>query len=191
MLKTDPMPKSSLSKLILFFALLFGRAGKFVTAYFLIIGLVNGLFSATTLAQIRLSEDEQKALTWISQNVPSGRSFLIYPSESNLALSPLLEWFPALTSQTSLSTQQGREWLSGPLHSDAFGPRSEEWLACAQFGEECLEAWMSSSGQALDYVLISTRVPNNAARLSHSLESSAGYKLIYQNPQIEIYQRSP
>jgi len=170
---------------------LFSKAGKLVTAYILIIGLVNGLFSATTLARIRLSEAEQKALTWISQNVPSGRSFLIYPSESNLALSPLLEWFPALTSQTSLSTQQGREWLSGPLHSDAFGPRSEEWLACAQFGEECLEAWMSSSGQALDYVLISTRVPNNAARLSHSLQGSAGYKLIYQNPQIEIYQRSP
>jgi len=167
------------------------KAGKLVITYVLILGLVNGLLNAFTLSGIRLSTHEREALTWISQNVPSsGHTFLIYPGESDAALSPLLEWFPALTSQTSLSTYQGREWLTGQQHSDAFFESREKWLACGSRDEQCLEDWMSSSGEAVEYVLISLDAQYNTANLSRSLKTSSGFELLYQNDEVEIFQRT-
>ena len=167
--------------------LLDSKAGKFVMAYFLIIGLVNGLFSAFTLSGIHLSSDERNALTWISQNVPAGHKFLIYSRESDAALSPLLEWFPALTSQTSLSTYQGREWITDQFHSDAYFENREKWLACAYLDEKCLEDWMRSSREDVDYVLISLDAQNSARNLAQSLKTSSAYVLLYQNQGVELY----
>ena len=170
--------------------LLDGRAGKTVVSYFLILGLVNGLLNAFTLASVHLSAEERDALTWISEQVPSsGHAFLIYPRESDAALSPLLEWFPALTSQTSLSTYQGREWLNGRLHSDAFFEAREVWLACGDQDETCLEAWMRSSGGTVEYILFSSKEPQGFKRLALSLKSSPNYELIYQNAEVEIFQK--
>ncbi len=170
-------------------SLLDNKIGKMVVTYFLIVGLVNGLLSAFTLSGIRLSVYEREALTWISQNVQtSGQTFLIYPRESDSALSPLLEWFPALTSQTSLSTYQGREWLTGRLHSDAFSENRKGWLACANQGEQCLEDWISSGGEDVGYVLVSSKL--HELDLSRSLRGSSNYVLVYQNAEVEIFQRT-
>jgi hypothetical protein len=169
-------------------ALLQSKAGKMVLAYFLVIGLVNGLMNDATLSELRLSAYEREGLDWISRNVPyAGKHFLLYPRESNAALSPLLEWFPALTSQTSLSTYQGREWLDEVSHSDAFFESRNAWLACASQDEKCLEDWICSSGVQVDYVLLTS----NASGLSVSLKSSANYKLVYQNAEMTVYQRTP
>lgn len=165
------------------------KAWKFVSAYLLILGLVNGLLNAFTLSEIRLSTNERAALTWISQNVSTrGNNFLIYPRESDAALSPLLEWFPALTSQTSLSTYQGREWLNGQLHSGAFFEGREKWLACAGREVECLEDWAQSTGEDAEYVLISRIARYNTKSLSQSLQATSNFDLIYQNDEIEVYQ---
>ncbi|HSG42576.1 MAG TPA: hypothetical protein VLA72_05425, partial [Anaerolineales bacterium] len=167
------------------------RMGKIVIAYFLTIGLVNGLLGAFTLSALRLSVEERDALTWISQNIPStGNRFLIYPRKSDAALSPLLEWFPALTSQTSLSTYQGREWLDGSLHSDAFFANREQWLACAAQKVQCIEDWSASSGEKVDYILFSSNT-QKATHLSVSLLNSSEYILIYQDHGIKIFERNP
>jgi hypothetical protein len=164
------------------------RIGKYVITYFLIIGLVNGLLGAFTLSKIYLTTNEREALEWISQNVPERNNFLLYPSESDVALSPLLEWFPALTEQTSISTFQGREWLTGKLHSDAYFESREKWLTCAYLDEACLNDWRSESGENIGFVLIDMKTKSNASSLSQSLKASENYTLIYHNPEIEIFQ---
>ena len=167
------------------------KVGKTVILYFLVVGLVNGLSIGSTLAGIHLSEHERDALNWISQNVSSsGKNFLIYPRESDAALSPLLEWFPALTRQTSLSTYQGREWLDGQLHSDAFFENRTSWLSCQNKDETCLEDWMSSSGVDVNYVLIASGTEKNPIGLSASLANSSQYVLIYQNAEMTLYQKT-
>lgn len=164
------------------------KIGKYVVTYFLIIGLVNGLLGAFTLSNIYLTSNEREALKWVSHNVPEKNNFLLYPGESDVALSPLLEWFPALTEQTSISTFQGREWLTEQLHSDAYFESREEWLACGYLDEACLNDWMSQSGENIGYVLIVTKMKSNARSLSQSLKISESYTLIYHNPEIEIFQ---
>ncbi|MFT3891317.1 MAG: hypothetical protein QM730_06755 [Anaerolineales bacterium] len=168
------------------------KAGKTLVLYFLVIGLVNGLSSGFTLAGIHVSEHERDALKWISQNISSsGKNFLIYPRESDAALSPMLEWFPALTKQTSLSTYQGREWLDGQLHSDAFFETRNAWLSCENSNEKCLDDWMSSSGADVNYVLIVSDTEKSVTGLSASLANSSQYILIYQNAEVTLYQRTP
>jgi hypothetical protein len=164
------------------------RTGKLVISYFLIIGLVNGLSSAFILSKIHLSPNERDALEWVSQNVSGQHNFLIYPRESDTALSPLLEWFPALTSQTSLSTYQGREWLTEQFHSDTYFADREKWLICASLDENCLNDWIKTSEEHIEYVLINTNTQNNATSLSISLKTSPNYTLAYANPEIEIFQ---
>ncbi len=108
-------------------------------------------------------------------------------------LSPLLEWFPAFSERTNISTIQGREWLPGKqnfrLRLDAY----PGLYACLSQDAACLEQWASQQDDSFDYVYLSLAAaadaPPQHSLLEASLLQSDRYQVVYQSPSVLIFSR--
>jgi len=103
-------------------------------------------------------------------------------------MSPLLEWFPALSDRTNITTIQGREWLPGNSH---YSSRMDSYPAiqkCISSDQTCLETWAVDNHDSFNYVYLSVK-GSVSSRLSDALLKSPDYLLIYNKPQVLIFQR--
>ena len=108
-------------------------------------------------------------------------------------LSPLLEWFPALTGRNNLSTIQGREWLTGKEHFVARLNAYPALYACLYQNAGCLDRWAAQVGDTYDYVYLDLvpspgQAPQESA-LSASLRQSGQYTLVYDTSTVLIFAR--
>jgi hypothetical protein len=105
----------------------------------------------------------------------------------------LTEWVPALSGRYSLTTVQGREWLSGNQNITPWINTFEDIQSCLYQTSACLDNWAASHNEPFDYVYLSLHDPAGASdtiRLSSlysSLNLSHNYELVLDEPTVKVY----
>jgi hypothetical protein len=168
--------------------------GRGVLGYILIVMLFNAQWNLLTLGTYVLSPAERQAIDWISTETPSQSRFLVLGWQETPMLSPVLEWFPALSGRVNIVTIQGREWLGGDQHFTARLQAYPHLFACLYQDAACLADWAKANGDTFDFVFLSLQVPGGETRqslLSTSLLNSNQYQLVYENPQVIVFQHLP
>ena len=164
---------------------------------FLFIALLSNSFtSVSNLAVFNvLQVQERQAMEWVRENTPADSHFVAIGWMDSPWVSPLTEWFPALSERYNLTTVQGREWLPGDQNVNPWIDNFEAIQSCQYQTIACLENWSVSHGEPFDYIYISLQNPTDPSgtiRLSSlylSLSASQNYKLVYDGSTIKIYWR--
>lgn len=171
------------------------RSGKLLLTFFLIYTLINAFAFSTSLARIRVTDEELTAIEWVNANTPVNARFVIltYGDPFN---TPIQEWFPALTGRINLAVVQGYEWLPGRQ----FYTRRDDFpllMRCLFLDVACLENWAESRQRDFDYVYVSQDLVGNAATsapdvilgnsLIQSMQASPDYKAVYASGRIMIF----
>jgi hypothetical protein len=165
--------------------------GRWVFGYLLLMLLVNAMLNLQSLDNLVLSNDDRTALEWIQTSTPAGSRFLALSWEGNAMLSPLLEWFPALSGRTNLSTMQGREWLPGKQNFNTRLAAYPDLYACLYQDAACLEKWAVQQEDTFNYVYLSlapaARASAQHSLLEASLIQSNQYQAVYQTQTVVIF----
>jgi len=158
---------------------------------------IGSFTSATSLSGLNvLPAADRQALEWVRLNTPPGSRFVALAWRDSPWVSPLPEWFPALSGRASLTTVQGREWLAGKQNLTPWIEDFEAVQACLYRDAACLEAWSAEQGQPFDYVylsMLSSLGDPDSVRVSPlflSLSQSKDYLLVYDTPAVEIFEHS-
>jgi hypothetical protein len=172
------------------------RLCQALLAYLFIAMLANSFSSVSTLAGLNtLPVQERQAMDWVRENTPPDSRFAVIGWVDSPWVSPLTEWFPALSERYSLTTVQGREWLPGDQNVNPWINNFEEIQSCLYQTITCLEDWSDNHNEPYNYVYISLRDPfgaPGAIRLNSlylSLSTSQKYELVYNGPTVKIYWR--
>ena len=169
---------------------------KLTLGVFLGVTLLGGFSSALSLQNLRVTTQEQQALTWIRENTREDARFLVL-TFGDVLNTPFIEWFPALSGRTSVTTVQGYEWIS----NDAFNKRFKnyrELQPCMTANFSCVEEWIAEHGERVDYVYVYRGYVGQekfnetdiqlAGWLLENLAKRKDYILVYSKPMIKIYQ---
>jgi len=167
------------------------KSGRWIFGYLLLMLLVNSMLNVQSLRRLVLSSEDRTAMKWIASATPTDSRFLAMTWRNDPSLTPLLEWFPALSGRTNISTLQGREWLPGKqnfhLRLDAY----PALYACLFQGTTCLEQWASQQDDTFDYVYLSLATsagaPPQHSLLETSLLQSERYLVVYRSPTVLIF----
>jgi hypothetical protein len=162
--------------------------------------LVNSVYQGFLLSQNHVSKGEQTAMQWVRENTPADSQFLVLTGEPEAMCESTAEWFPALTGRTSLSTLQGREWLTDKSFGEFIGHRNS-LQGCINENLECLTDQASYFGDDFDYVYISIKTPTNNCRstdlsakttngLAIAMEGSPEYSVAYQTVDAIIFKKT-
>lgn len=173
---------------------LVGTPGKILLGYLLVVMLFNAQWNLLQIGRYVLSGADRQAMAWVSVETPPESRFLVLDWQETPMLSPLLEWFPALSERMNVVTIQGREWLPGAMHFSSRMETYPDLYACINQDVTCLEAWAQANGETFDFVYLSLQTTNGdlrLSRLSDSLIASPNYYLVYDAPQVLIFQRLP
>jgi hypothetical protein len=169
---------------------------NWVQILFLVYFFGVGLFSANAISvKDAVTPDHLAAMSWVEQSTSPGSTFIIVAGGGNVPGSyPVPEWFPVFAQRTSLSTNQGQEWLQD--NSQKLAPANYDFLqTCALQDLSCLDEWDRRTGLTWDYVYLLrpavTLADGSPSRLWQSLQSSPSYTLVFQNASALIYYRNP
>jgi hypothetical protein len=154
------------------------KIGKLFFGFFIILFLYNAYNISANLSRETVSLEQRAALQWVQKNTQPADVFLVLDEQGNPLLSPLTEWFPALTERRSLTTIQGSEWLTGNQHYNAQLPVITNLRACLYQDATCVRKTNAA------YVVIAShsRVPALV-----SLESRSDFELAYSSPTVKIF----
>lgn len=162
--------------------------------YLLVLMLYNGQTNQLALNRLVLSPADREAMTWVQEETPPGSRFLVLDWQESAMLSPLQEWFPALTGRMNIVTIQGREWLTGPAHYNARLESYGELTRCMDEDNDCTAAWVLLHGESYDYVYLALnplgQVPKSP-RLADSLYAIPAYQVSYQSDDVIIFHYLP
>jgi hypothetical protein len=170
-------------------------ADRFVTLSML--GIVFYLFFDSSvfglgLAQNSLSAADRETISWVDENIPAGRDFLLLTGEQYSMNDSFQEWFPALTEQRSLTTLQGKEWtLAGN-----FFPFYGELVALQHCSDvSCIEAWGKHTGLEHQYLLIKklpvgslSPLRGSLSLLMESVRNSPHYEIVYETNNATLFE---
>ena len=105
---------------------------------------------------------------------------------------PMQEWFPALTSQYSVTTLQGLEWTLNEL----FFPWHSELVAfqhCADLN--CVTNWSGKNKINYDYLLVTVPASEDKSNSADSLrnlalsaKASPSYTVVYESDSTLIFE---
>jgi hypothetical protein len=165
--------------------------GRLVFAYILLLLIANAAQTIQRLGTYVLPQADRAAMDWVNTSTKMESRFIVLADEASPGLSPLQEWFPALSDRTSINTVQGREWLPG---AENYKPRLQAYpalRACLGQDFHCLEAWAARQQDTFDYVYLSSlAAPGQSSSqtlLAASLLNSADYHLVYQADGVLIF----
>ncbi|MEJ5241546.1 MAG: glycosyltransferase family 39 protein [Anaerolineales bacterium] len=173
-------------------AIFLERRGKVFFGYFLLLLLFNAQWNVLQVQKLVLSNADREALRWIATHAPAESRFLVLDWQETLTLSPVQEWFPSLSGRMNIVTVQGREWLPGRAHFKVRMDAYEDLYACHYDRPVCLEQWADRNGETFDYVYLSMRLPSGdlqISRLADGLRASEAYRLVYETPEVWIFER--
>ena len=159
-----------------------GKTSGLLLSVFLLYSLVSSFIVAPKEA---LSLEHRTAMTWVGAETPRESQFLILSGIHGAGSDLISEWFPALSDRASLNTPQGLEWRDGRAFASLWN-RHSRLQVCITV--DCLEAWSGDLGVTFDYVYI-RRAALDPLPLVQSLDESPDYQLVYENPQVKIFQR--
>lgn len=172
--------------------ILFQRSGRLFFSYLLILMLYNLQSTLLELKKLVLSHPARESLLWISAHTPTEARFLALDWYPEPAVSPVLEWFPALARRNNITTLQGREWLDGNTHFNTRYKADHELRECLYQDVYCLEEWSTTYQERFDYIYLALETPDGKtyrSALSEALRRSPEYQLVYESPEILIFQR--
>jgi len=159
------------------------RTGKLFFGFFIILFLYNAYSVSETLSHQFLGTEEIKAIEWVKTNTDAADRFLILDEQGNPLLSPLTEWFPALSERRSIATIQGTEWLEGDRHYNQQYSVVTSLHQCLYEDVGCLYA-LAEKTESYKFIIISSRT---SVPLCISLENHADFKLVYSSATIKIF----
>ncbi len=170
------------------------RLGQAFFGYLFIAILINSLTSVSNLSNLNvLQVEERQAMDWVRENTPADSRIVAIGWKDSPWISPLTEWFPALSERYSLTTVQGREWLPGDQNVKPWIVNYEDIQSCQYQTISCLEDWSISHDESFDYIYLSLHYPLDApgvirlTSLYLSLSTSQNYELVYDNLTVKIY----
>jgi hypothetical protein len=136
-------------------------------------------------------------MQWIAENTPADSRFIVLTGESDAMCESVAEWFPALSKRQSLTTLQGREWLSS-VNFIEFVEKRNKLQTCINSDVNCLDREADYFGTQPDYVYISIQSPTEGCKMvqTHhdyrsiilSLMQSKSYTLVQKSNTIIIFQ---
>jgi hypothetical protein len=168
--------------------------GKAFFGFLAIFCLANAYNTSNTISYQVLSVKERQALAWVAAKTPSETNFLVLSGQTNPIHSALLEWFPALSERHNLTTVQGSEWLPGKHHYQVQLSNFSQAQSCLYADINCLSSLVNLYGEPIDAIVLSQEdglMPINITPLYRSLSDSQGYKLVYANEEVKIFERQP
>jgi hypothetical protein len=137
-----------------------------------------------TLPASYMNEDDEQAMRWVTRNTPSSTQFVV--------LGDAAEWFPAFTHRTSLISPWGVEWRG----KERFEHQKELYDTISACGNAtCLSRLLAMESVRPDYVYVpkgrytilrDDRVQSSEMR--RTLVESEGYRLVYENEGVMIFQ---
>jgi hypothetical protein len=182
-------------------ALQLGAGSRFFLGYTAIFLLVMAAYSGLQLAQVSVSGANRQAMEWIAAHVPAGSRFLLMTGNNELFCDPAQEWFPVLTGGVSATTIQGYEWTSDGHFFDRV-TRLQDLQQClaSESPLGCIERETQATHLPFEYIYIAReglvknycraeRTEERGAALMLQLETEAGYRSIYETPQVAIFSR--
>jgi hypothetical protein len=116
-----------------------------------ITGLYTGLVESLHMKGV--SAAEANDFRWIADNTPADARFVVLSSSRNWQYDHAAEWFPVIAGRKSINTVQGSEWQS----SGSYTRMIENYAGlkqCYYAGPGCVTAWLSSTHQTADYILV-------------------------------------
>jgi hypothetical protein len=161
--------------------------------YFLIFLFAYSTLSAystsmRTKDEFSLGPADLEAFAWVKANTPEDSQFLLVTGQLPLR-DAWSEWFPVLTERRSQATVFGYEWIN----DGKFGSRVEAYKnlqACSHEDINCLDQWDQGSNNPYSYVYIYNRTDPMRFPLTIRLQQEATYKLVFQNEQSMIFEKS-
>lgn len=135
------------------------------------------------LINTTLTPGDREAMSWINENIPPRRNFLLLTGRPYSMSDPVQEWFPTLAGQHSQTTLQGLEWTLGA----EFNSRLEalaELQSCAELA--CVESWSARTGLTYDHLWIG----KTSASLEQDLRASKDYRIIYESETAVVFARA-
>lgn len=136
----------------------------------------------TTLDQ--LTSDERSAMQWIARNTPTDSRFVIIDKAKEWYSDRLAEWFPFLTSRTSLTTAQGLEWAGRGV----FSRKRRQILLLKRVQSDVLPQAILHRFCDANFVVAFLK-PSNEAR--GFLSQAAEFRIVYQNAGAAVLEISP
>lgn len=163
-------------------------------ARFILVGLIAYLFMSGLILsmwfgnELRILPEERQAFQWIMENTPENSRFLLLTGHAALS-DPVSEWFPVLSSRTSIVTVQGHEWTTAsPLLLNLQSYTRAQ--ACLHKNPRCLSSW------DFEYLYIRRVWPGRQGNvtpqsfvLETGLRSSNEYELVYESETSLIFAR--
>lgn len=143
---------------------------------------------------IKMTKADETAMHWILTNSDQNDQFVVLTGYL-WSSDPVSEWFPVLTSRTSVATVQGTEWLSGGKFLPAV-KRARELQNCTNQAPVCLDGWADEYQLSYNYIYLrklklkddKELVPYNSA-LAELLKLDPHYELIYETPEVDIFKK--
>lgn len=125
---------------------------------FMVVYLSLGALSFKYIAerdQLVLTEDLLAVYSWLDENTDQDDNIMFYPAAgagrfwwNDFAM----EWFPAISSRTNLTTVQGYEWKEGEYQK-----RAADYLdlrTCEEIGPVCVDNWESRNAIRVNYLVL-------------------------------------
>ncbi len=166
-------------------------------SYLLFYMLFNSFILDLKIANNRLSNSDQKAMFWVSQNTSIDSKFIILTGETQMMRDPVQEWFPALAERRSQTTLQGLEWILGGKFIDSI-VNFPGLLSCIQQDISCIKSQTALLGIRFDHVYLkkvsgancgaSGLCPDSQALIS-DLRNSSEFKIVFENDATAIFEK--
>jgi hypothetical protein len=160
---------------------------------------MNISFSVFRLAHQTISIETRAAMEWVKTNTPESSQFAILTGETTAMCDSIQEWFPAISARTSLTTAQGKEWISGDQFVFEKKNYSDLQFCTMKKDESCVYEHLN--GQVFDYLFLvkgiksqycipqTNPLPTDALQLS--LLQSEEWSKVYENDDVLIFKQQP
>lgn len=161
---------------------------QFALAFYLFYAFIGAFIYDYSLAHYIIPEQGLDAMKWIKNNSPDDSRFIVLTSRTDPFSDPTSEWFPAITSRTSLNTVQGKEWLLG----NGFIPyldRLSRLHACLNGSVFCITQWAESQQFDVNYIYLEKHKSDASASLLSQLEQDKNYVPIFENEGAVIFEQ--
>jgi hypothetical protein len=166
-----------------------GNAARYFLLFLFAYSAMSAYNTSLKIKQdLSLQTSDLEAFAWVKENTPEGSEFLLVTGQLPLR-DAWSEWFPVLTERHSQATVFGYEWVN----DGKFGSRVEAYKnlqACSHEDINCLDQWDQGSNNPYSYVYIYNRTDPMRFPLTIRLQQEATYKLVFQNEQSMIFEKS-
>ncbi len=166
-------------------------AVKFALTALIFYAFFGTVLSDQVYPKVSLTPSDRAAMEWVAKNVPPQSQFLILTGETEAFADAVAEWFPVLSGSYSIVTIQGYEWMPDKVFLTKLG-EYYALQACMDKTSACVDEWSLKENHPFEYVLVSRDgISANENSLLTSLRAVAGYRLVYEEKDVYIFEKRP